>query len=247
MIIYLHKLAFYSHVIFGTYALIAFWLPLYGKKGTERHKRLGKRFVNAMYFVVGSGFIMSLLTITDPITIHVGNKDLSEQRLAQISQNIRQQALFLLMLVFLVFNSTKHAMLVLKAKADRSLLRQPSHLIGYLLLGLLSIGLIAVGLNLNSVLMLIFAGIGILNVVGSLHYIYKPQLKQREWIIEHLGNILGCGIGVYTAFFAFGGRRFFEEIMTGNLQLIPWMMPAVIGISANIWLAKKYRRQFKVA
>ena len=104
-----------------------------------------------------------------------------------------------------------------------------------------------VGIENNQILFQIFAGIGILNSTGSIRYIFKKNIKQMEWILEHMGNIIGCGIACYTAFFAFGGRRFMQEILTGNLQLIPWILPAAIGITASVFLTKKYTQQFKIA
>ena len=78
------------------------------------------------------------------------------------------------------------------------------------------------------------------------YYIFKKSIKKREWLIEHLGNIIGAGIGAYTAFFAFGGRRFLAEIFAGQLQVVPWILPGVIGGIAIAYLSKRYRVQYKV-
>ena len=92
----------------------------------------------------------------------------------------------------------------------------------------------------------IFAALSVSLSFSMMKYVFKPVLKQREWIIEHLGSILGAGIGAYTAFFAFGGSRLFATLLTGNLQVLPWVLPSVIGISASIYFSKKYRKQFRV-
>lgn len=247
MIYLLYKLAFYSHLAIGAYALIAFWLPLYGKKGTERHKRLGRYFVNAMYLVSISGLLMSLIVLVDPIGIRAPERILSTEQAQSLITSNRLQSVFLLMLSILVFCNVRQATLVLAAKANRQRLKTFSHVGTLAFLGITAVLVGILGFTTNNILLLIFAGIGIGNSFGSLRYIFKRNLKQREWILEHLGNILGCGIATYTAFFAFGGRRFLSDVLSGNWQLLPWTLPAIIGISATIWLSKKYTKQFHIS
>ena len=103
-----------------------------------------------------------------------------------------------------------------------------------------------IGIYHNILLYKIFAGISLLNSVGSLHYIFKRQLKAREWILAHLGNIFGAGIATYTAFFAFGGSRLFAQYLTGSLMVVPWILPSIIGIAASVVLTKKYRNKYRV-
>ena len=50
--------------------------------------------------------------------------------------------------------------------------------------------------------------------------------------------MLVSGIAAYTAFFAFGGRVFFESLLTGYWAVLPWVAPTIIGIGAIKYLEK---------
>lgn len=243
----IHQSAFYLHVSIGSLALVIFWLPLLAKKGHKNHKLFGQYFVYGMYAVSISGLIMSSLVLIDPVGIRFPEQSLNPDKALQIAQQNRVTATFLLMLSALVFCNVKQSIIVLKAKADRKLLKKPAHLAVVIFLGVLSITMLIVGLSSDILLFSIFSAIGLLNSIGMLHYIYKKQLKNQEWIIAHLGNIIGAGIASYTAFFAFGGRRFFAEILTGNWQMLPWVLPTIIGLVLTNFFTRKYRQRYRVA
>ena len=46
-----HKIWRYSHVVVGTIGLVAFWIPVFARKGSRLHIRAGKLFVWCGYFV----------------------------------------------------------------------------------------------------------------------------------------------------------------------------------------------------
>lgn len=243
----IHTSAFYIHVFIGSLALVIFWLPLLAKKGSRNHVRFGKYFVYGMYAVSISGMLMSSLVLLDPIGLRYPENQFSAEKLVKIAIQQRIFAGFLLMLSVLVFANVKQSILVLKAKKDRQILKKPLNLLTISVLGLLGLLMMYIGFSYQLILFQAFAALCIVNSIGSFRYIYKKKLKEKEWIIAHLGNILGAGIGAYTAFFAFGGRRFFAEIFTGQLQIVPWVLPSVIGIGLITYFSKKFRAQYKVA
>jgi len=241
-----HQSAFYLHVAIGSLALIAFWLPLIAKKGSKNHKLFGNIFVYCMYVVSISGIIMTMLVLIDPIAIRFPDKVLSTEQINNISYQNRIFSSFLFMLSILVFCSTRHAVTVLKVKADRRMLKTTNYLLPIIFLGLMGALMFGFGLEDDILLFNIFGGLSFFVSIGMMRYIFKAELKQREWLIEHLGSILGSGIGVYTAFFAFGGSRLFETFLNGNLQVVPWILPSIVGIAASLYFSKKYRKQYRV-
>ncbi len=247
MLIALHQFLFYLHVTCGSIGLVAFWLPMLAKKGTAFHKKYGKVFTYCMFAVSLSGIAMSLMLLIDPIGVREPARNLSVSEAYDLAAQNRNLATFLLMLSLLVFTNVKHSLLVLKAKSDRSILRKPGHIvtISTLFVTGLVVGYFAI--TQSNILFMIFSFISVLSALGLSRYIFKENLKKREWLVEHLGNIIGSGIGAYTAFFAFGGRRFFSDLLQGQMQIIPWVLPSVIGIIASIYLTKKYSLQYKVA
>jgi hypothetical protein len=66
----------------------------------------------------------------------------------------------------------------------------------------------------------------------------------KEWVIAHLSSIIGAGIASYTAFFVFGGNRFMAQIFDGQLMMIPWVAPGVIGSCIIGHLSYQYHKQF---
>lgn len=247
MLANIHQVLFYIHVFCGSIGLIVFWLPMLVKKGGALHISSGKIFANGMLIVSISGLFMSAFLLLDPIGVRYPEGGISIEKAQLVVEQNRSLGIFLLMLSLLVFVNVKHSILVLKAKSDRSLLKSVGHMtsISALLLTGIAVGLLA--FESGNVLFAIFSGLSIVSSVGLFRYVFKQHLKPREWLIEHLTNIIGSGIGAYTAFFAFGGRRFLGEIFSGQLQILPWILPGIIGAVASVYLARKYRALYRVA
>ena len=66
---------------------------------------------------------------------------------------------------------------------------------------------------------------------------WGDRMPAYEWIVEHLDGMLGAGIAFHTAFLVFGASRFMDPLFAGSpLQLIPWILPTLIGVPAGaIW------------
>lgn len=242
----IHQFLFYLHVACGSIGLLVFWLPMFSKKGSPFHKTFGKVFSYGMFAVAISGIVMSVMVLIDPIAIRTPDSELSEQAIQQFSERARRTSAFLLMLSLLVFTNVKHSLLVLKAKQDRAILRSVSHIASISLLSLTGIAIGYFGFTSGNTLFIVFSILSIVSSGNLFFYVFKKSIKEREWLIEHLGNIIGAGIGAYTAFFAFGGRRFLAEIFSGQLQVVPWILPGVIGGMGIAYLSKKYRVQYRV-
>lgn len=229
----LHHIALYIHIILGAFALVLFWIPVFARKGSSLHKRAGRGYVNAMWIIALTGLFMSALVWWDPLAIRLPNQYVTPEKALRVITSQRIFAEFLFMLSLLVLVSVKHASLVLRAKADRSLLKRWTHLGWIVALMLTGVTVTYSGIVGNHILLLIFGPVSILSSGQILHYIYKPCLPHRAWIIEHFTSIIGSGIGVYTAFFAFGGRAWLQHLVTGDWQLLLWVLPGVIGILAT--------------
>jgi hypothetical protein len=95
------------------------------------------------------------------------------------------------------------------------------------------------GLLYGRTLHSVFGMLGIAISIGMLRYCLNATPKPKQWLVEHLGAMLGSAIGAYTAFFAFGGRSLFSDL--GNAQLLFWIAPGVIGGTAIFLLSRKYQ------
>jgi len=58
------------HIAFGSVGLVAFWVPVIGRKGGAAHKRWGKVFTWTMLATGTAAIGISLCTLIDPIGTH---------------------------------------------------------------------------------------------------------------------------------------------------------------------------------
>ena len=163
------------------------------------------------------------------------------------AESARVFSLFLLMLSVLVFTTARHAVLVLKAREDRRILRTPLHVSAQVMTGVLAIVTGYVGYQHNELLLMIFFFIALSGSIGMLRYTFKSTLRNKEWIIEHIGSTIGSGIAAYTAFFAFGGRALMSQLLSGAWQVVPWVLPTIIGTIYSRRIASAYRKKFALA
>ena len=76
-------------------------------------------------------------------------------------------------------------------------------------------------------LMIGLAMVGIATGVTNLVFILGSRPAPLVWQKEHLKGLVGCGISVYTAFFAFGSVRILPELA---LHPVMWAIPLTTGV-----------------
>jgi hypothetical protein len=212
----IHGLLFICHIVLGTIALITFWIPIASKKGGINHVKFGRYYGFIMYSVALSGAVMATLVIIDPMAIkgHLLQNSANKEAFVQ---TIRVFWGFLLYLSLLTYVSIRQGFAVLKHKQNVEALKTLRHLIPIILLGLGGALMTYLGVQQDRILHIVFGILGIIISTGMLRYCLSKELKHKQWVIEHLGAMIGSGIGAYTAFFAFGGRQLFENL--GNVQI----------------------------
>ena len=107
--------------------------------------------------------------------------------------------------------------------------------------------LLAVGVRAGNILFIVFGILQGVTATGNLRYIFRRELRPKEWWLQHLSGLIGSGIGAYTAFTVFGGRRLFEEIFSSNFESLSvylWIMPGVVGGLAITLLSRHYKQRF---
>ncbi|MBT1450297.1 hypothetical protein KJ365_05340 [Glaciecola sp. XM2] len=239
---YIHSTLFMIHILFGTAALILFWVPMATKKGSLNHKKFGTAYKNVMYVVAGSGALMALIVLAIPLQIK--HEYASSPNAEQIAQSIRYFWLFLLYLALLSFTSTRHGQAVLDAKDDRTSLRTFNYVTPLWLLLFGGVGCLVMGIALENPLHIAFGVLGIVIAIGMLRYVYNNHAAKGAYKLEHIGAMIGSGIGAYTAFLAFGARQVLEN--AGSYQLIFWIAPGILGTVLSFYLTNKYARVFRI-
>jgi hypothetical protein len=238
----LHSFTFILHIIFGSIALVLFWVPIFTKKGQLNHRKFGQYYKNAMYAVALTGVIMAMLVLGAPLTIK--HEYANHQHAGEIAETFRYFSMFLLYLALLNFTATRHGIEVLRIKDARNALRRFNYIIPIWALTLGGTGIFAMGLLRENTLFMIFGIFG--SIIGGLmlRYCLRQNVPKNTWILEHIGSMIGSGIGAYTAFLAFGGRTLFSEL--GQWQMVFWIAPGVIGATASYLFCKRYEKVFKI-
>jgi amino acid permease len=180
----IHQWAIYLHVLGGIAALLLFWIPVFARKGSPIHKRIGRYFALLMYMIGISGLLMSSMDLLLPAILHPD----------QHADSVRDTAIFLFSLSLLVLASTHHGWLSVNHKDNRLPLRQPLQLILVSCLLLSGIGLLALGLTRGNTIFVACGGLEVALSVGLLRYTFKKHTRPRKWWTEHLGGLFASGI-----------------------------------------------------
>ncbi|MDJ0701028.1 MAG: hypothetical protein QNJ07_14335 [Woeseiaceae bacterium] len=228
----------FVHVIFGFAGLAAFWIPIFAKKGATNHVRFGKVFVWSAYAVLAGAAIVIALRFVRLANDGIGPAD--EPLLFGF-------LVFLTYLTFVTLVTVRHGMSVLRHKRQPAAVRTPVNLaLAYLSIAASS-ALILYAIILsppNAILLYALSPIGFGVGSGNLRYMNNVPDSPRAWMYEHLGAMIGSGIAFHTAFAVFGSARLFEIGLTGWIAVIPWVLPAAVGIPATILWTRHYRRKF---
>lgn len=233
----LHQTLLAVHVICGAILLFLFWMPMLAKKGSPLHIKSGQYFGWLMYFVTIPGFLMSMLVLWDP----VATRGVDVAAIANLDKFLamnRAFAFFLAVLSLLGFVQLRHAILVLRDGPARSQVRRPQHYVPIVMLLLGGILLLPLGLVFSIPLFSIFGVISTVSAIRTFKFLLAKTVDRSAILREHIGNMIACGIAIYTAFTAFGGRRLFE--LSWQWELVTWVAPGVIGTIAIAMYNRKY-------
>lgn len=235
----------FLHAVAGLIGLAVFWGPVVAKKGGDAHRKIGQGFVYAMLICGYSGIVMSALMYLAPIAIR-GAEQLSTEQQAEIIRQSTGFAHLLIMLGFLLVSNTRHAVLTLNAKMDRTPLRDWRHQTLIAGLALTSANLAWLALTRGGILYGVFAVLGGLNAIGMWRYSFRAEIQKREWLIQHISNICASGVGAHTAFLVFGGRSFLETFIPATMQVYLWIIPGALGGMAIFFTTRHYAKKYRI-
>jgi hypothetical protein len=258
----LHVALRYSHVAAGFLGLALFWVPIFAVKGSPLHIRCGRVFVWMAYYVGATALVSSVWCLCHPTSFLGATwESIGSRGRPYVLEQMRFIFSILGYLALAILCGAVFGVRVVRTRHDHALLRSRWLLGLQGALGLWSLGLAIFGVwNLA----MIYAGrhllpseaagrywipvalgiFGMLGAKGEIAYILKPRPTPMAWWYKHMENMLGVGIGFHTAFLVFGLLRFLPIRLEGTWQLVPWLLPAAIGIPAtHLWI-RYYQRKF---
>jgi hypothetical protein len=233
------------HVTAGIIGLSAFWAPVVAKKGGTFHVKAGRIFYRMTCAIAITGLVMAALMLIDPLAIRLQGRTVTPERAARIATEVRLTVPFLLFLVLITFGPVYHGVRVLETRQHPERLRTPFHTLVNVTSIAAAAAMIGLGVWFRQPVFAALSPVGFLAGFGHLGYARQPPPSRMAWWYEHMGSMLGGGIAFHTAFFVLGAARLLPIHLTGPAEVIPWVLPSIIGIPAtSIWV-RYYRRKFR--
>ena len=226
------------HVVAGFAGLVAFWVPVFAKKGGRAHVRAGRVYVYSAYVVTLSAVIAAAGRIASYVDQGMG---LAER------PDLYGMAVFLGYLGVVTFANVRHGIRVLATRRAPASIRTPFHFGLAWACFVCSAAVIALALAVwsdSSPVLLGLSPVGLFTGSNLLRYMRSGAMQPAGWLYSHLGSMLGGGIAFHTAFAVFGVQRLVVYNLPGSFALLPWLLPTIIGVPAIIAWQRHYRRRF---
>ena len=230
MVTLFHTLV-YCHIAVGSVGLLSFWVPVVAQKGGSNHVKWGRVFTWSMLIVGTLAIGISTCTLLAPAETHPHIPDVV------LVTNIF--GWMMQYLAVLTINLAWYGWLCVLNKRDRDANREWRNFVLQAVLLVAATNVAVRGVLIGQPLMIGISTIGFATVGTNLYYLYKPRPGIADWQYEHIKALVGAGISVYTAFFAFGAVRLMPELA---LNPILWAVPLVTGLSIifyqwrQVWL-----------
>ena len=227
------------HIVPGSVGLITFWIPVVGRKGGKNHRRFGQLFINALLATGLTAVAIATTTLIDPVATHphLSNHDVfgDPQMISVIF------GWMMLYLATLTVNLAWHGRLALMHRTNHAATGTPVNFALQVLLTVAAGNCLLQGYWSDQVMVMAMSLVGFATVATNLWFIFKPQPRRHDYIKEHIKSLVGAGISVYTAFFAFGAVRLMPELaLTPGL----WAVPLVTGLILIIYHQQATTRRF---
>jgi len=226
------------HVAAGFIGLAAFWVPILTRKGGSHHRWFGKVFKYCAYLVLGAAMLSVTLHMSQALSAGVG---------PNTEPNGFAFLVFLGYLALVTFIGLRHGILVLQHKPGLDGLDTPVNRLLARAAIASSILLIAYAVYFRPdiiIVLLALSPIGFSTGKGILKAIGGQRPESKAWFYEHMGSMIGTGIAFHTAFAVFGSRTLWNLGLEGWVAIIPWILPALIGIPAVTLWTRHYMRKF---
>lgn len=214
-----------AHIATGAIGLVTFWIPVIGGKGSSAHRKWGRVFIYMMLATGTIAIAISTCTLLDPIGTHQHIKDPALLANPELIRGIF--GWMMQYLAILTITLAWYGWQAVSNQRDHSANLEWRNIVLHGLLLLASCNVAWRGYLIGQPLMMGISTIGFATVATDLYFLFKPRRGPKDWLREHLKALVGAGISVYTAFFAFGAVRLMPSLA---LSPILWAVPLTTGL-----------------
>lgn len=243
------------HIGLGFVGLVAFWLAIVARKGGRIHILAGQAFEWCGYFVAGSALFTCARYLATPHHFaFISRPGESAEELARI----QFAQFFLTMLAFLAWLflvQLRNGVRVVRTRKWPAEVYRNWEARFWLYsqvlasLSLLAYGAYRLATGGGSVhwLSVIVPLIPLAEYQKERRFYLQPREAKMSWWYKHMECMLGCGVAFHTAGLVFTTRwlqTHWQWHLPGIWQLLPWVMPAAVGVPlTHIWI-RSYRKKF---
>ncbi len=223
------------HIAAGATGLLSFWVPVVARKGGLLHRNWGRVFTYAMLVTGTAAIGISTCTILAPVETH---PHLEASFGAPLIQGIF--GWMMLYLATLTLNLAWYGWLCVKNRRAVEKNREWRNLLLQALLLVAATNCAWRGVQLGQPLMMGISIVGFATVGTNVWFLYGPTPGPTAWLREHVKALVGAGISVYTAFFAFGAVRTVPALA---LHPVLWAIPLSVGLTIILWHWREIARK----
>lgn len=207
------------HVIAGTVALLGFWTAAFLRKGSPRHKLVGRAYLLAMVAVILSGIPLALQRLVDGHTV---------------------TGTFLGYLLLITATAVWTAWRAIRDKHDPVAFTGPVYR-GLAVANLLAgVGVLALGWQAGSPLLMGFSVVGLFSGQDMLRKRARIVGKPLWWREEHYTAMLGNGVATHIAFLGLGLPRLLPMVDGTALHYVAWFGPLLVALVAKPLLDRRF-------
>lgn len=243
----LHAFIRNSHIAVGAVSLVIFWLPIFAKKGGPLHIRSGRLFVGCAYYVSATAAVSCTWALIDPLGFTGITRELTTAEMEHLSGGVRFLFAILGTLMTWLVAGLQMGLHVVRNKME------PNVHSGFVRFCWWVAGTCSAALALfgfwhlksaapNYLVPVLLGIVGVLDARKQVVYLRTPPTP-NSWFYTHIECMLGAGIALYTAFSVFGFSRIVPFKLPGALGLIPWILPAMVGMTAISLLTRHYKKK----
>lgn len=235
------------HIIPGFIGLIAFWVPVFAKKGGRIHIFFGWVFVVCAAIVTVSAMASAAWGLIDPASFD------HRESITQVdAANTRFVTSFLGAIALFTLSQLWLGIRVIRVRRSGQPIGNLSTRLLLITQALGGTALFGFGLWWTYVFgwsiqpaVLLFIGVGITrSAFDNIKLLGRPPRSKMDWWYRHMQFMLTTGIAFHTAFLVFGANRYIGDYLHGWWALVPWVLPTAIGAPAIAIWVRYYRRRF---
>jgi hypothetical protein len=211
------------HLCCAFSATALFWVAASVRKGGHVHRRAGGWFALGVYATAATGALLAISRL-----LGVGEAFLTPEQAA----SERHTTWLVLYVLLIIVTPVQHGLAVVEAGRSPMRVRSRVHAVCAALSMVSSLAILPAALLWTEWLYLIVAPIGFVVGLRNLVYASRPSATAVDVTREHLTSMLTAGITLHTALVVFSLSRTLGITLGGASALLPWTVPAVIGLGA---------------